>query len=95
MITIRIPTATEFWAGLARLAYRRWAARMPADAKKPVGVPGNRDPEHPCTAYSPRPKRAGDWGNCGTDGHYLCDECCHRAEMTQRDQDHELDRAAT
>lgn len=70
---------TTFWRLLALFAYRRWAALCPPDARKPHGVPGNRDPSHPCTAYAPRPRQAGDWGGCMTDGHYLCRECAHRA----------------
>lgn len=77
MIAIHIPTARDFWRCLARFAYRRWAS---VEGMKPVGIPGNRDPQHPCEAYSPRPQMDGDWGDCQTDGHYLCQECCHRAE---------------
>lgn len=56
-------------------AYRRCA--KPTD-KKPVGVPYNRDPENVCPAYEPREKKGIDWDNCQTDGHYLCEECCHK-----------------
>ncbi len=65
----------SFWRRLALFAWRRWAR---AETHKPVGVPGNRDPESPCEAYSPRARKAGDWGACETDGHYLCQKCCHR-----------------
>ncbi len=76
MITLRIPTGRDFWKVIALFAYRRWA--IPSE-KKPVGVPGNRDPESPCTAYEPLEWRAPTWNDCQTDGHYLCAECCHRA----------------
>lgn len=39
-----------------------------------VGMPGVRDPEHPCEAFSP----GKPGGTCLTDGHYLCDECAER-----------------
>lgn len=65
-----------FWRWLTRFAYRRWA---PDVGPKPVGVPGNRDPDAPCDGYAPRRWRPGDFQNCQTDGHYLCRECCHMA----------------
>jgi len=65
-----------FWKWLARFAYRRWAE---AKTVKPVGIPGNRDPDAPCPAFSPRTREWNDWGRCETDGHYLCGECCHQA----------------
>lgn len=63
-----------FWRWLALFAYRRWA--RPGDPK-PWGVPGNRDPEHPCTAYEPRRPHWTDWKDCMGDGHCLCRGCCH------------------
>ena len=45
---------------------------------EPDGIPHRRDPDNPCPAYEPRDYRPGDWGDCETDGHYLCGECCHR-----------------
>ncbi len=80
MITIRIPTGRDFWKTIALFAYRRWAE--PGE-KKPVGVPGNRDPDNPCTAYEPVEWRVPVWNDCQTDGHYLCAECCHRAPMKE------------
>lgn len=74
----------SFWRAVARWAYRRWAAAHGPERRgdgrlvKPVGVPGNRDPDHPCESYAPRPRQFGDWDDCLTDGHYLCRECCHR-----------------
>ena len=76
MITIKIPTARGFWRAVALFAYRRWARSEPV---KPVGVPGNRDPLAPCHAFSPRARQFDDWGDCQTDGHYLCAECAHRS----------------
>lgn len=72
----------RFWRAVALFAYRRWAEPQ---TKKPVGVPGNRDPEFPCESYSPRPIKPGDWGNCEGDGHYLCHECCHFDRRTQEE----------
>ncbi len=66
---------SRLWRWLAIFAYRRWAT---AEGRKPVGVPGNRDPQNPCEAFAPRPRQRGDWGDCQTDGHYLCRECVHR-----------------
>lgn len=77
MIIISIPTGRDFWKAVALFAYRRWA--VPGE-KKPVGVPGNRDPDAPCSAYEPIRRSKTTWADCQTDGHYLCDECCHRAE---------------
>lgn len=73
IVTIEIPL---FWSWLFRLAYRRMAK---GQSVKPVGIPGNRDPSAPCTAFDPRPWLQNDWNDCQTDGHYLCDECAHRA----------------
>jgi hypothetical protein len=64
----------RFWRAVALFAYRRWTIE---GQPKPVGVPGNRDPDHPCDIYSPRPLRIGDFADCQGDGHYLCQECCH------------------
>ncbi len=63
-----------FWLWLMRFAYRR-AVKVTA---VPDGVPSVRSMESPCPAYSPRRARLGDWAGCETDGHYLCQECCHR-----------------
>lgn len=77
-LTLKIPTLADFWSWLARTAYRRYMRNAKAHGTKPTGIPGNRDPEAPCTAFEPRARKQGDWGDCETDGHYLCDECCHR-----------------
>ena len=68
-----------FWKFVALFAYRRWAQGSPV---KPTGVPGNRDPDYPCTAYEPRPAKWNDWGRCESDGHYLCNGCAHFAHQT-------------
>lgn len=66
----------RFWRWAALFAWRRWSR---AEGRRPVGVPGNRDPESPCPAYAPRRPRFGDFKDCEGDGHYLCKECAHRA----------------
>ena len=71
---MKITIEFNFWLWLMRFAYRRCAV---ADCVKPVGIPGNRDPEHECIGYSPRKKLFGDWDDCESDGHYLCRKCCH------------------
>jgi len=71
---IKIFININVWEGIARFAYRRYAK---ASSVKPVGIPGNRDPEHECIRYSPRKKLFGDWDDCESDGHYLCRKCCH------------------
>lgn len=62
------------WRWLALFAYRRWAR---PESRKPVGIPGNRDPDQPCESYAPRPRGIGDWRDCQGDGHYLCAGCAH------------------
>jgi hypothetical protein len=66
----------RFWRWLALFAFRRWSAGQPP-GRKPVGVPGNRDPDHRCDSYAPRKLLPGEWADCQSDGHYLCRECCH------------------
>ena len=73
-----------FWRAVCRFAYRRWAV---PDGEKPVGIPFNRDPGNPCSSYEPRKWKPGDWRDCMTDGHYLCGECCHRAEPLAEDEE--------
>jgi hypothetical protein len=75
-----------FWKWLTLFGWRRW---VDPTLTPPTGIPNMRDPEARCPAYEPRPrKKFLDWGSCQTDGHYLCNECCHRVE--QRDDDEEL-----
>lgn len=66
----------KLWLTVIRFAYRR--AAFATD--EPDGVPGRRSPEFSCDAYEPRKKKPGDWGDCDSDGHYLCRECCHLKE---------------
>jgi hypothetical protein len=73
---MKIVRTYPFWVWLCRFAYRRIKVGM---HKKPIGLPGNRDPENICEAYSPRRPLKSDFGaDCETDGHYLCKECALR-----------------
>lgn len=73
---------SRLWVWLARFAYRRAVSHNPLN-KVPTGLPGHRDPEHPCTSYSPvnrrnsifRPPYYSLRGDCQSDGHYLCNDC--------------------
>ncbi len=76
----------RIWRALALFAYRRWAR---AEKRMPTGVPGNRDPEHPCEAYDPRPWLQDDWNTCMTDGHYLCRGCAHRSPAADENPNRE------
>jgi hypothetical protein len=78
LLQIQIPTLTDAYLAIASWAYHRYAKEMKASNRKPTGVPGNRDPDSPCPAFEPRPRRLDDWADCDTDGHYLCSECCHK-----------------
>jgi hypothetical protein len=49
-----------------------------------LGAPGVRDPNAPCENYDPSDKQ-GALANCETDGHYLCEGCCHRREGADGD----------
>ena len=69
--------AEKFWQWLCLFAFRRWRQHWPAQ-KMPVGVPNNRDPEHPCEFYVPGSPRPEDWNSCRGDGHYLCYECAYK-----------------
>lgn len=62
-----------FWRAVALFAWRRWAE---PGWQLPDGVPGNRDPAAPCTAYAPTSEPFG-WRGCQGDGHYLCSGCGH------------------
>lgn len=74
----------RFWKWLCIFSYRRWAD--PAGTP-PLGVPFNRDPEHPCTFYEPRKHEIGDYSKCMGDGHYLCQGCCHLARFEDDSHD--------
>lgn len=84
-VRINLPTMVDFWAWLARLAWRRAVARLP-EAEKPVGLPHNRDPQNPCDFYEPRPRTPFAWKDCESDGHYLCQQCC-RLKAPEHDED--------
>lgn len=83
-LSITIPTARDFWKAVALFAFRRWWRGY---AEKPVGVPGNRDPDAPCSGYEPVEWKFPAWRDCQTDGHYLCGECCHRAPREDGDDE--------
>ena len=63
------------WKAVALFAYRQWVV---PGRPLPLGIPGNRDPDHLCEAYDPRPRHPGDFAECATDGHYLCAGCALR-----------------
>lgn len=52
---------------------------------KVVGLPYNRDPEHPCEYYEPGPRGQYAFDDCETDGHYLCKKCIHRVKEAGKD----------
>lgn len=41
------------------------------EQSSPVGIAGQRDPDHPCDVFLP----GAPSGSCYGDGHYLCNEC--------------------
>lgn len=51
----------------ARREFQRRRRRGPV-----FGAPGVRDPAHPCSMFQPGTPA----GDCASDGHYLCGECC-------------------
>ncbi len=73
---IKLTMGNNFWLWLIRFSYRRLfiVTKHPPD-----GVPTIRDWQALCNGYEPRKKRLQDWTGCETDGHYLCQECCHKA----------------
>ncbi len=50
-----------------------------------LGAPGVRDPDAPCEGYDPSERKLGVLADCETDGHYLCEGCCHRREDADGD----------
>jgi hypothetical protein len=58
------------------------------NGRQVVGMPGVRDPEHPCEEYVPTEDAdlLGLWitaegsGSCDSDGHYLCGGCRQLSE---------------
>jgi hypothetical protein len=43
--------------------------------KGPTHIDGIRDPDAPCASF----RTGTPEGDCETDGHYVCDDCVHRA----------------
>lgn len=60
----------RLWVAVIRFAARR----LPPPNRRPVGLPGQRDPAAPCDQFWPRAGQLGE-RNCAGDGHYLCTEC--------------------
>jgi hypothetical protein len=57
-------------------ALQRWAWLVAeVNGRAVLGQPGMRDPDAPCDDFNPGTPS----GECRTDGHYMCDECTHRA----------------
>ena len=68
-----ISLQTRFWRWLCLNSFSRWSAGAHG---RPIGVPGERDPLFPCTAYNPRPRVPEATPRCVyPDGHYLCERC--------------------
>jgi hypothetical protein len=66
-----------------------WAAMVAElNGRTFVGMPGVRDPDHPCEEYQPTEDAdfLGVWltapgdGACDSDGHYLCGGCRNLSE---------------
>ncbi len=68
-----------FWTKILWLAYRHLIDKGIC----PVGVPGVRDIEFRCDAFDPRPARFDPHPTCETDGHYLCEKCCHKVRLPE------------
>ena len=64
----------RFWLWLMRYCYRRCVIVTAV----PDGVPTVRSMDSPCPGYAPRKPSLDDFRDCESDGHYLCQECCHR-----------------
>lgn len=43
-----------------------------------------RSPDAVCKGFERRPRRMGDY-DCDTDGHYLCEVCCHDSREAEND----------
>lgn len=64
---------TRLWRALCLFSFRQWQTSYRGH---PVGVPGERDPLSPCSAYAPQPARPHDNPICAyPDFHYLCEQC--------------------
>lgn len=46
-------------------------------SRVPDGTDGVRDVDNPCEMFE---TGVGGAGDCGSDGHYLCEECVHLSE---------------
>lgn len=57
-----------------RKAIAVYDAAQAQPAHRPVGIAGERDPDHPCEEFAPGSPNP---GMCFGDGHYLCKECRH------------------
>ena len=63
---------SRWWRAISLYAFAKWRT---AYKGHPVGIPGERDPLFPCSAYLPRPRQENDSSLCETDQHYLCHLC--------------------
>lgn len=84
---------TRIYKWLCLYFYNLWV--LSAGVKKPVGIPGNRDPEAPCEVYMPIKKQGILSGDCETDGHYLCDKCIHNIKNAWPDPPEESEGIAS
>jgi hypothetical protein len=75
-----------FWTKVLWLAYRNLIEKGIC----PVGVPGVRDIEFRCDAFDPRPVRFDPNPTCETDGHYLCEKCCHKARKPEYEDGYDV-----
>jgi hypothetical protein len=79
----------RFWLAVLRFAFRRINDPI---RYMPVGIPAIRDPDNRCGGYDPLPRSSVPdhpmlgWGDCQTDGHYLCEDCCHADRGAIRDR---------
>jgi hypothetical protein len=76
----------RFWLWLMRYCYRK----VVIVTQVPDGVPSIRSMTDPCPGYAPRKRRLGDFQDCETDGHYLCQECC-RCKIKESDDNADTD----
>ena len=68
----------RFWLWWIRYGMTRLVEEAHGE---PDGIPFRRSAEYPCNGFEPRKRRVYDWGDCETDGHYLCGACCHNVKM--------------
>lgn len=67
-----VPVSVEHCPRMEPLPLRELIqARRERLRHRPVGRPGERDPENPCVEFLP----GSPAGQCLGDGHYLCNEC--------------------